>query len=696
MKNKSIISCLILSISFLFTAHAQNSNYRSLLPESTMDMIIGEASGETAMTHIIEMGAYNHNRPASEYSGNFLETDYVISKLREYGLDDIKINRYPGGSYWDGISGELWEVSPGLSKLADYKDLTAMLASGSTNTDVEAELVWAGEGSEEEIIKAGVKGKVVLSSGSPSMVHNNALKHGALGIVSFYSPRPLEVPLAIPITGIAGRGGPEENTTFGFLLPPREGHILRDRLLRGEKIKVSAKVSSQMLDYQLEVPECVIRGSNPDADELILTAHLFEGYVKQGANDNISGSAAILEVARMLQSMIEEGKIDRPERSIRFIWVPEFSGTIPWVKEHMELMNKTLCNINLDMVGLNMADSKSFLCMQRTTYGNAHYLNDVMENYFEYVGISNREGLAISGRGGYMKRIVAPSGTDQPFYYSIDDHYGASDHEVFNDPSVGVPGIMMITWPDLYYHTSQDRADKCDPTQMKRVCVIAAAAAYTIAGADEEMALKIGSEIAGNASGRIGAQLRRATELLDRADAGSFRDMWFRGYRYIEAAVLNEKATIMSVHELGLDDDGDFISGLIDNIGETGKASLAGFILYADQKARILGLKPLKYSMSAAEKEASGTVPVITAKLAEAGYGAGRQIMREAMEEGLTENYPVAGRPDANEILRLCDGNHNVLDIKILLDGQMKTGETALGDVVNIISIMAELGYLVI
>lgn len=696
MKNKNIISCLILSMSFLFTAQAQNSTYRSLLPENIMDMIIGEASGETAMTHIIEMGAYNHNRPASEYSGNFLETDYVISKLREYGLEDIKVNRYPGGSYWDGISGELWEVSPGLSKLADYKDLTAMLASGSTNTDVEAELVWAGEGSEEEIIKADVEGKIVLSSGSPRMVHNNALKHGALGIVSFYSPRPLEVPLAIPITGIAGRGGSDANTTFGFLLPPREGHILRDRLLRGEKIKVSAKVRSQMLDYQLEVPECVIKGSKPGAEELILTAHLFEGYVKQGANDNISGSAAILEVARMLQSMIEEGRIKRPERSIRFIWVPEFSGTIPWVKEHMELMDKTLCNINLDMVGLNMADSKSFLCMQRTTYGNAHYLNDVMENYFEYVGISNREGLAISGRGGYMKRIVAPSGTDQPFYYSIDDHYGASDHEVFNDPAVGVPGIMMITWPDLYYHTSQDRADKCDPTQMKRVCVIAAAAAYTIAGADEEMALKIGSEIAGNAAGRIGAQLRRATELLDRADAGSFRDMWFRGYRYIEAAVLNEKATIMSVHELGLDDDGDFISGLIDNIGETGKASLAGFTLYADQKARMLGLKPIKYSMSAAEKEASGTVPVLTGKLGESGYGAGRQIMREAMEEGLTAKYPVEGRPDANEILRLCDGNHNVLDIKILLDGQMKTGETALDDVVNTISILAELGYLVI
>lgn len=659
-----------------------------------MDMIIGEASGETALNHIIEMGAYNHNRPASEYSGHFLETDYVFSKLSEYGLEDIKINRYPGGSYWDGISAELWELSPGLSKLADYKDLTAMLASGSTNTDVKAELVWVGGGSSGEISRAGVRDKIVVTSGSPRSVHARAVEQGALGIISFYAPRPLEDELSIPITGISGRGSSNDNLTFGFFLPPREGHILRDRLLRGEKIMVHAKVVSQVLDYQLEVTECVIRGSNPDADELILTAHLFEGYVKQGANDNISGSAAILEVARMLKSMIEEGKIKRPERGIRFIWVPEFSGTIPWVKEHMSLMDKTLCNINLDMVGLNLAASKSFLCMQRTTYGNAHYLNDVMENYYEYVGITNREALAISGRGGFLKRIVAPSGTDQPFYYSIDDHYGASDHEVFNDPAVSVPGIMMITWPDLYYHTSQDRADKCDPTQMKRVCVIAAAAAYTIAGADQEMTLKIGNEVAGNAAGRIGAQLPRATELLYRADAGTFRDMWFRGYRYIEAAVLNEKATIKSLGELVPDNAGDFISGHIAGIEETGRASMAGFTLYADQKARLLGLQPIKYSLTAEEKKASRTVPSMTGRLAGEGYGAGRQIMREAVEEGLTEKYPVEGRTDINEILRLCDGNHNTLEIKILLDGQMKTGETDLSDVVNTISILAEMGYL--
>jgi aminopeptidase-like protein len=113
----------------------------------------------------------------------------------------------------------------------------------------------------------------------------------------------------------------------------------------------------------------------------------------------------------MLNTMINEGRIERPKRTIRFIWAPEFSGTIPWVTENKELMKNTLCNINLDMVGLWLSKSQSFLCMQRTTYGNPHYINDVMENYFTFTGTGNRAALAISGREGFVKRIVSLTGS---------------------------------------------------------------------------------------------------------------------------------------------------------------------------------------------------------------------------------------------------------------------------------------------
>ncbi|HOK26957.1 MAG TPA: M28 family peptidase [Bacteroidales bacterium] len=692
--NKLFISlCAVLLISS--TSSAQNSVPRSLLPGKIVSEFIGEASGERAMNHIIEMAGYIHDRPASEYTGYFFETEYIVSKLKEYGLEDVVVNKYPGGTTWDGVRATLWEVSPGISKLADYQELPAVLASGSSNADVTAELVWVGEGRQEDIEKAGVSGKIVVTSGSIAMVNALASAKGALGVISFNSPRPSEVPLAIPITGIGSRRGSEGSGTFGFFLPPREGEILRSRLLAREKITVHAVVEVQNLPYELEVPSCIIKGTDPAAGEVIFSAHLFEGFVKMGANDNISGSAAILEIARMLNTMINEGRIERPRRTIRFIWVPEFSGTGPWVNENKELMQKTLCNINLDMVGLWLKKSNSFLCLHRTTFGNPHYINDVMENYFHFVGLGNREGLAISpDREGFIRRIVAPTGSDDPFYYAIDDHYGASDHEVFNDWGVQVPGVMMITWPDLYYHTSQDVADKCDPTQLKRVCFIGAAAAYTVASAGEETAMKIAADVAGNSQARIGKQLQRAIDQLDKAKSDNFENLYKLTKSYIEAAIINEKATIETVQELAPSSATlkAGIAKLIASVDAAGKATLAIFDSYAGTKALSLGIASTSFKPTETETRAKTIVPKPTPLVTQNGYRGYSQIISK-LDPSIREKYPIKGRfLDAQELCRLCNGRNSALDIKKLLDAQMKSGEVELQDVLNYIYILKEAG----
>ncbi|MGB4292932.1 MAG: M28 family peptidase [Bacteroidales bacterium] len=686
----SCITLLMCTISF-----AQNSEPRSLLQSRIVQELIGEASGERAMNHIIEMAGYIHDRPASEYTDYFFETEYIVSKLKEYGLEDVVVNKYPGGTTWDGVRATLWEVSPGISKLADYQELPAVLASGSSNADVTAELVWVGEGRQEDIEKAGVSGKIVVTSGSISTVNALASAKGALGVISFNSPRPSEVPLAIPITGIGSRRGSEGTGTFGFFLPPREGEILRSRLLAREKITVHAVVEVQNLPYELEVPSCIIKGTDPAAGEIIFSAHLFEGFVKMGANDNISGSAAILEIARILNTMINDGRLERPKRTIRFIWVPEFSGTGPWVNENKELMQKTLCNINLDMVGLWLKKSNSFLCLHRTTYGNPHYINDVMENYFHFVGLGNREGLAISpGREGFIRRIVAPTGSDDPFYYAIDDHYGASDHEVFNDWGVQVPGVMMITWPDLYYHTSQDVADKCDPTQLKRVCFIGAAAAYTIASAGDETAMKIAADVAGNSQARIGKQLQRAIDQLDKANRENFENLYKLTKSYIEAAIINEKATIETVQELAPSSATlkAGIAKLIASVDVAGKATLAVFDSYASTKALSLGIASTTFKPTETETRAKTIIPKPTPLVTQNGYRGYSQIISK-LDPSIREKYPIKGRfLDAQELCRLCNGRNSALDIKKLLDAQMKSGEVELQDVINYIFILKEAG----
>jgi hypothetical protein len=689
---RRIIAQMLLAFILLSTAYGQNSVPRTLLPGKIVDDLIGEASGERAMNHIIEMAAYIHDRPASEYSGYFFETQYILDRLHEYGLEEAVVNKYPGGKTWDGVKATLWEVSPNLQKLADYGDLPAVLASGSSNADVTAELVWVGEGRQDDIDRADLKGKIAFTSGSIGMVHNLAVARGALGVISYNSPRPQQVPLAIPISGIgSGRSGSGSNAKFGFFLPPREGIVLRDRLMMREKITVHAVVESQMLDYDLEVPSCIIKGTDPAAGEIIFSAHLYEGFVKMGANDDLSGCAAILEIARMLNTMINEKRIERPKRTIRFIWAPEFSGTGPWVNDHLQITARTLCNINLDMVGLRLKDSQSFLCMHRTTYGNAHYINDVMENYYNFVGMCNRSNLAVTGREGFLKRIVALTGTDDPFYYSIDDHYGSSDHEVFNDWGVQVPGIMMITWPDLYYHTSQDIADKCDATQFKRVCFIGAAAALTIASADNALTSKIAGEITGNASGRVGKQLQRAMNELENAGKDNFENLYKKAKGFIEAAIINEKATLSSTGELSRE-IASLNQKFLGEIDATGKSALSGFDAYAELKAKSLGLASIVFKPSPLEVKAKTIIPKPTAAITAKGYRGFAEVITNVKPE-IRQQFPVVSRyTDTQELARLCNGTNNAFDIKKMLDTQLRQGEVDLQDVINYINLLKEAG----
>ena len=631
--------------------------YWTLLPQAQMDEIVGEASGESAWNTIAEINAFNRERFGEEFAGNFLETQVVVRKLKDYGLAGVDIVTFPGGPAWVAVKGDLWETKPGRQKLASINDMLPMLASGSATADATGELVWAGRGTPKEIGDAKVEGKIVVTEGALMMAYGAAMQQGALGVVSISMSRPYFDPLQMPWNGIMQRrrpGGaapgqpgappappagqpvqpgvaagqtppPAPPSGFAFQLPVREGDILKRRLLANEKITVRAQVESKTEAADLENVICHIPGTDPAAGEIIFSAHLFEGMQKQGANDNISGSACILEVARVLNTLIADGRLPRPKRTIRFIWGPEFSGIGEWVKANRDIMDRTLCNINMDMVGEWLSKNQAFFCLMRTTYGNPHYINDVMENYYRYVGEGSRERIQNrAGAAGVPVRIVAPSGAEEPFLYSIETHYGASDHEVFNDWGVGVPGIMMIAWPDKWYHTSGDTADKADPTQLRRAAVIGAAGAYTVATADAAGAETIAGEIASNATRRLGHTLVVAMETLNKATAETFAEDSAYARGIVEAAVMNEKETLASVLELapGAASLSGHVARLAKAVDGVGAAAIAALDAQRAGVALKLGVKALPSSRLGTREESGQD------RAAADGQGQGRRLPR--------------------------------------------------------------------
>jgi aminopeptidase YwaD len=728
IKRLSVLAALGLLLALAAAAQYTPWLYWTFLPRPQMDEIVGEASGESAWNTVAEINAFNRERSAEEFTGNFFETQVVVRKLRSYGLAGIDVVTYPGtGKAWVAVKGELWETKPTRQKLASIRDMLPMLGAGSAAADVTAELVWVGRGTPKEVTDAKVEGKIAVGEGNISMIHSVASQQGAVGTICISLSDPYFDPLQMPWSGIMSRrrpggagpgqpGQPGQPTPpaggqppapapqaqaaaqaapagFAFQLPVREGDILKRRLLANEKITVRAQVESRAADADLENVVCHIPGTDPAAGEVILSAHLFEGIQKQGANDNISGSACILEVARVLNTLIAEGRLPQPKRTIRFIWGPEFAGIGEWVKANRDIMERTLCNINMDMVGEWLSKNQSFFCLMRTTYGNAHYINDVMENCYRYVGEGNRERIQNRSTAAAVPvRIVAPSGADEPFPYSIETHYGASDHEVFNDWGVGVPGIMMIAWPDKWYHTSGDTADKSDPTQLKRAAVIGAAGAYTVASADAGLAERIAAETAANATRRLGHGLNAAMEMLNRAEAATLAEDYKIARGILEGAVIAEKDTLSSVAELApaSRDLAARIGQLTKAVEGVGAASLAALEAHGTSAAAGLGAKLGPIALSDLEKRAAKLVPRPTAKVREGGY---REYQKYIAGVPAAERakYPTAGRDmtvaNSSELQLLVNGRHSALDIKKMLDAQHER-RSSLQAVVNSLEIL--------
>ena len=96
-----------------------------------------------------------------------------------------------------------------------------------------------------------------------------------------------------------------------------------------------------------------IAGDGSTTQEVAIGGHLFEGYIKQGANDDNSGCALTLEIGRTYLELIKAGKLPKPKRTINFQWVQEISGTNAWFNAHPEKQQRIIGDLNFDMTQLN-------------------------------------------------------------------------------------------------------------------------------------------------------------------------------------------------------------------------------------------------------------------------------------------------------------------------------------------------------
>ena len=208
----------------------------------------------------------------------------------------------------------------------------------------------------------------------------------------------------------------------------------------------------------------VLEGEGPHADETIVVGahydHLGLGgdgsraagvkEIHNGADDNASGTAALIEVARRLAARPEK----LPRRVVFIAFTGEERGLVGsarYVREPLVPLDKTVAMLNMDMVG-RLSDEK--LVIQGI---------DTATEFAELVD-------ELAGRYGF-KVTKEPGG------------FGPSDHSSFYPHKVPVMHFFTGTHSD--YHLPSDDYDKINPPGMRRVAEMVTDAVVSIAEATD-------------------------------------------------------------------------------------------------------------------------------------------------------------------------------------------------------------------
>ncbi|MFX0205508.1 MAG: DUF4910 domain-containing protein [Candidatus Hodarchaeota archaeon] len=495
------------------------------------DLLSKELSGKMCQRTVRDLTGFNREVATA---GHLEAANYMYEIIKKIGLENASLEEFSTDGktkyytmftvpFWTPKKGILKLIEPEEAVLADFNEIPCSLAlrSGSTLPDgITAEVVYVGEGLRyEDYIDKDVKGKVVLAEPPLGGIHaapQLAKEHGAIGIIlNNLIQRHGKNMTRLDRLDIIGHAwmtgwylyGPYNfsDEIFGFSISQRETLHLKKLLLEGKTLKVNAIVDAEFKDGFMPLVTGVIQGAERPEEEVVIVSHLDHPW--PSANDNASGCALLAEIARVLKKIIGEEIIERPKRTIRFMWVPHIIGIPAWSSRYPDWAENVLAGFSCDMVGEDQIKCKGPLVVTRTPDSNPSYLNDLVEYYLKQIPANGRSYTELSG----LARAQAGS----LWKYEISPYVGGSDHAPLNDRSINAPALLFVHPIDIFYHSSWDTVDKTDPMEFEKIGWVVTMAALKIANADSEEALTIAKITTIKGLSRILSEAEKVIWILD-------------------------------------------------------------------------------------------------------------------------------------------------------------------------------------
>ena len=464
-----------------------------------IDIVRREVRSEEAMSWMRQV--YSTDRwftfPKFEETAEFLQRTMV-----GIGLERVEIVRVPADGKsqfgfwtmpmaWDARQAtlEIMGTDPAVV-LADYRKIPTSLGmwSGPTPPDgVVADVVELAN--LQDIAQLDLRGKLVLTSRNPADFKWDLVKAGALGAINAFTENPALTGGRQWINAWGDRGwafNQGDTPLLSFSISPREAAILRKLLRERERVQVRAKVDTRYYEGSYPYVTGVIPGASAE-EEVLTLGHTSE----QGAQDNATGVAAMLESVAALNRLIGSGRVARPRRSIRILLMGEMYAALHYIAANPERVKRTVAAMCLDTPA-------SAYELKGTEY--SFYLNP-------HSGAAYTDGLINEIARLYFPRVGRPWHW-KPFMPGTDSYLG--------EPSVGIPTTWAYSGTGVEtHHNSEDTPDRVDSRSLRDITVVNAAFLYTMASAGE-------------------AEAKWLAELAAKHWAG---DAWYRRERGNQAAL---------------------------------------------------------------------------------------------------------------------------------------------------------------
>ncbi len=221
-----------------------------------------------------------------------------------------------------------------------------------------------------------------------------------------------------------------------------------------------------------------IKGSEKPEEIIVISAHLDhlgisdEGQIYYGADDDGSGTVAIMEMAQAFNLAQKNGH--GPKRSILFLHFTAEEigkqGSEFYTQHPIFPLENTVANLNIDMIGRiddlhkNNKDYMYLIGSDRISK-ELHFLSEKVNNTYYNINIDyryNREG-------------------ESHQYYSRSDHY--------NFAVKGIPVIFYFNGEHGDYHEISDTPDKIDYNLLERRTKLIFTTAWQIANQEHRIAI---------------------------------------------------------------------------------------------------------------------------------------------------------------------------------------------------------------